>query len=313
VQQIHLWKASSLWQSWYVEQTLYKQWHIILSHIACKNSNGCPQKPVNEECGSSIIVSSLPYEMASNNELATSPPNANLSSCYLVNSEPSTLWWEVTVDDDTCLTTEVDGPLDVTTMLAIFQGDSCSDLACVTQSSDTPTIVRWRAHANQKYFAVVARYSWSIGGNLTLRIKVRSGPITYGKAMLLVFLYLCILTLLSARNRNVLATINVHPLQPSPHFPFRIPHLLPMLRPFKLLGIFQPTAALRWSTISESIGTSIPATESVFESMPWAHISCIWPCWMASAVHHYIADWNGSIALMAFIFEQRKANRTGFW
>jgi hypothetical protein len=96
------------------------------------------------------------------------------SECY--NVEPSTKSvWYILEGDGSCLSASTLGS-NFDTVLAIYQGDGCQDLICVTQSEyDYNDEVSWKTEIGEMYYILVGG-SYGNAGVYFLQIEVRDKP-----------------------------------------------------------------------------------------------------------------------------------------
>jgi hypothetical protein len=175
-----------------------------------QDSDDCPEIPANDRCEGAFYVSAFPFTDTGSTEGATAddhvggyvgsggpssapssifPPFPSSrrpssapssifppfpSECY--NVEPSTKSvWYIMRGDGSCLSASTLGS-NFDTVLAIYKGDGCEDLTCVTQSEyDYNDEVSWKTEIGEIYYILVGG-SYGNAGSYFLQIEVRDEP-----------------------------------------------------------------------------------------------------------------------------------------
>jgi hypothetical protein len=180
-----------------------------------QDSDDCPEIPANDRCEGAFDVPAFPFTDTGNTEGATTalpfsysddfdggyvgsggPSSAPTSFFYVgsgkpssapssifppfprecYNVEPSTKSvWYIVEGDGSCLSASTLGS-NFDTVLAIYQGDGCQDLTCVTQSEyDYNDEVSWNTEIGEMYYILVGG-SYGNAGSYFLQIEVRDTP-----------------------------------------------------------------------------------------------------------------------------------------
>jgi hypothetical protein len=120
-------------------------------------------------------VSTFPFSITGNNELATSNPDrgyvgygGNGNNCYNINGVTNTMWYKV-VGDGSCFTASISS--DFETLVAVFGGE-CEGLRCLGQAEyyREPGL-SWETLSGLSYYVLVSGYGSS--GSFVLDIEVR--------------------------------------------------------------------------------------------------------------------------------------------
>jgi hypothetical protein len=137
-----------------------------------QNSEDCPEVPQNDECVNAFNVSTFPFSITGNNELATDNPDRGYdgygNNCYDVYGVTKTVWYKV-VGDGSCFTASISS--DFETLVAVFRGE-CEGLRCLGQAEyyREPGL-SWETVSGLSYYVLVSGYGSS--GTFVLDIEVR--------------------------------------------------------------------------------------------------------------------------------------------
>lgn len=137
-----------------------------------QNSEDCPEVPQNDECVNAFNVSTFPFSITGNNELATDNPDRGYGgygdNCYDVYGVTNTVWYKV-VGDGSCFTASISS--DFETLVAVFRGE-CEGLRCLGQAEYySETGLSWKTVSGLSYYVLVGGYGSS--GTFVLDIEVR--------------------------------------------------------------------------------------------------------------------------------------------
>jgi hypothetical protein len=174
------------------------------SHYVCctfQDSDDCPEIPANDRCEGAFNVSAFPFTDTGSTEGATAVlpfldsddfyggyggyggptsapssfvPDPFPSECYNVDPSTKSVWY-VVEGDGSCLSASTLGS-NFDTVLAIYQGEGCQGLTCVTQSQNAYNDeVSWKTEIGEMYFILVGG-SYGNAGSYFLQIEVRDKP-----------------------------------------------------------------------------------------------------------------------------------------
>jgi hypothetical protein len=117
-------------------------------------------------------VSTLPFFITDNNELATDDPYGGYGgygeNCNNIYGLRKTVWYKV-VGDGSCMTASISS--DFEAVVAVFGGE-CEGLRCLGKADYyTESGLSWKTESGQSYYVLVGGYSSS--GTFVLDIEVR--------------------------------------------------------------------------------------------------------------------------------------------
>jgi hypothetical protein len=85
---------------------------------------------------------------------------------------PRSLWWDVSVDSDLCLTVELSTASGEFGSLAILEGDDCDNLSCIAEGYSSGTEVAWKATKGKSYAIAYGMYEYMFGSDFDFRLRV---------------------------------------------------------------------------------------------------------------------------------------------
>jgi hypothetical protein len=137
-----------------------------------QNSEDCPEVPQNDECENAFNVSTLPFSITGNSELATNNPYGGYvgygNNCRNINGITKAMWYKV-VGDGSCLTASISS--DFEALVAVFGGE-CEGLICLGQAEYfMEPGLSWETETGLTYYVLVGGYGSS--GTFVLDIEVR--------------------------------------------------------------------------------------------------------------------------------------------
>jgi hypothetical protein len=130
--------------------------------------------PDNDQCEAASLIDSFPFLQSASNSLATAEGYGSVAaSCYIIDGQAKTLWYEF-IGDGSCVSAAVTGE-DFDAVLALYEGDDCDGVICVAQSENnryTGNLLSLRTVSGTTYKVAVAGAYGASAGEYQLVIAV---------------------------------------------------------------------------------------------------------------------------------------------
>lgn len=133
----------------------------------------CTASVANDHCNTSTPIMNLPFLDSVNtdaaNEIGYGSPA--LSCFRTIGSASKGVWYSLNVTEEVCVVASTEGS-DFDTTLALYEGNSCESLTCLTGNDDyigLTSVVSWKLQPGAHYYLLAAG-SGSNVGNLVVRM-----------------------------------------------------------------------------------------------------------------------------------------------